>query len=115
MNLLKSEHRSTRNLRSTPSFARRHTRLERVSIVPGHPIWRVPEQFSAVSLQLCQVIERVSAAELAGIDETHEQIAHAGAVLGLIEHGVLSMKNSHLQRSPDDVIVQPCSSLSSEQ
>src|SRR6266550_327663 len=85
MNLVKSEHRSTRNLRSTPSFARRHTRLERVSIVPGHPIWRVPEQFSAVSLQLGQVVERVSAAELAGIDETHEQIAHAGAVLSLIE------------------------------
>src|SRR5204862_434259 len=64
MNLLKSEHGSTRNLRSTPSFARRHTRLERVSIVPGHPIWRVPEQFSAVSFQLCQVAESVSAAQL---------------------------------------------------
>src|SRR5437762_10942892 len=98
MNLLKSEHRSTRNLRSTPSFARRHTRLERVSIVPGHPIWRVPEQFSAVSLQLCQVVERVSAAELAGIDETHE-IAHAGAVLSLIEHSVLPMKNSQDRKS----------------
>src|SRR5258708_28050671 len=96
MNLLKSEHRSTRNLRSTPSFARRHTRLERVSIVPGHPIWRVPEQFSAVSLQLCQVVERVSAAELAGIDETPEQIAHAGAVPGLIVHSLPFMKHKPL-------------------
>src|SRR5438876_11060816 len=104
MNLLKSGHGSTRNARSTRSFAGRHTTLERVSIVPGHPIGRVPEQFSAVSLQLGQVVERVSAAELAGVAETHEQIAQAGAVLGLIEHPAVPRRHSHLQRWIDDVV-----------
>src|SRR5207249_10248464 len=98
--------------RSARSRAADDTSRERVSIVPGQPICRASEQLSAMFLQLGQVVESVNAAELAGIDETHEQIAHAGAVLGLIEHSVLSMKNSHLQRSLDDVIVQRCPSLS---
>src|SRR5438046_8342094 len=105
MNLLKREHSSTRNARSTRCLAGRHTTFEGVSIVPGHPLCRASEQLSAMFLQLGQVVESVGAAELAGVDETHEQIAHAGAVLGLIEHSVLSLKNSHLQRSLDDVFV----------
>src|SRR5437016_13767147 len=106
MNLLKREHSSTRNARSTRCLAGRHTTFEGVSIVPGHPLCRASEQLSAMFLQPGQVVESVRAAELAGVDEAHEQVAHPRAVLGLVEQRVLPMKNSHLQRSFGDVIVQ---------
>ena len=41
-------------------------------------------------MELSQVIERISTRDLAGVDETHEDVADAGAIWGLIEQGVLS-------------------------
>jgi hypothetical protein len=40
----------------------------------------------------------------AGMDQAHEQIAHAGAVQRLIEEGVLTIQNGFLQGALDDVI-----------
>jgi hypothetical protein len=32
-----------------------------------------------VPLQLGQIIERIGSVQLAGVDQTHEQVAHSGA------------------------------------
>jgi hypothetical protein len=47
-----------------------------------------------------------SAAQLAGMDQAHEQITDLGTVQGAIEQCVLSMKNRALQRRFCDVIAQ---------
>jgi hypothetical protein len=41
-----------------------------------------------VLLQFGEVVEGIDVVEFAGVDQAHEQVAHAGAVLGLIEMGV---------------------------
>jgi len=43
-----------------------------------------------VPLQLGQVVEGVGACELAGMDQTHEQIADMSAVFGFIKESVLA-------------------------
>lgn len=41
-----------------------------------HPTGGIRRQFDGVVLQLDQVLERVGIAELAGMDQAHEQVAH---------------------------------------
>ena len=43
-----------------------------------------------MALQLDQVVERVDAAQLAGVDQAHEQITDLRPVQGAVEQGVLS-------------------------
>ena len=43
-------------------------------------------------LQLRQIIERVGAAQLAGVDQAHEQVAHLGAVQRLIKQRIFAMQ-----------------------
>ena len=50
-----------------------------------------------MALKLDQVVEGVGAAQLAGVDQAHEQIPNLGAVQGAIVQGVLAMKNRSLQ------------------
>jgi hypothetical protein len=38
-----------------------------------------------VFLQFNEIVKRIGVVQVAGVDETHEQIAHFGTVLGLIE------------------------------
>ncbi len=57
-------------------------------------------------LQLGQIVERVGATELVGVDQAHEQIADVSAVLGFIKESVLAMKDGFLQGSFASVIVQ---------
>ena len=45
-------------------------------VIPWHPIGWIGRQLSGVALQLCQVVERSGAVQLAGVDQTHEQVAH---------------------------------------
>lgn len=40
--------------------------------VPGHPRRRVVCQFARVPLKLGEVIERIGARELTGVDQAHE-------------------------------------------
>src|SRR5262245_26852183 len=61
---------------------------------------------AGVLLQLGPVVERIDPVQLAGGDQAHEQIAHAGAVLGLVEQRVLAMQDRLLQRPLAHVVVQ---------
>ena len=61
------------------------------AIVPRHPFRRPGGQFLGMALQLDQVVERVDAAQLAGVDQAHEQITDLRPVQGAVEQGVLSM------------------------
>jgi hypothetical protein len=65
---------------------------ELVAIIPRHPLLRTAGHQLAVFLQRGQV-EGIGIAELAGVDEAHEQVANVGAVLGLIEERVLVVEN----------------------
>ena len=44
-------------------------------------------------LQSGQVLERIAAVELAGVDEAQIQVAHGRTVFGLEEQGVLAMQD----------------------
>ncbi len=48
---------------------------QRGAIVPRHPACWLRGQLSCVLLQLGQVVEGVHPAQLAGVDQAHEQIA----------------------------------------
>src|SRR6266496_2296668 len=54
--------------RQDSSYARR---LQRLAVVPGHPLRGVGLQFPGMALQLRQIVERVGAAQLAGVDQRH--------------------------------------------
>lgn len=47
-----------------PSYARR---LQRLAVVPGHPLRGLGCQFPGMALQLRQIVERVGAAQLANL------------------------------------------------
>ena len=89
--------------------------MQALAVIPRHPGRRVLGQFLGVSLQLGEVVEGIGAVQFAGVDQTHEQIAHLGAVRGLIEQTVLSMKNAFLQGPLDDVRVQGRAGLVKEE
>lgn len=57
-------------------------------------------------LQDGEVIEGIGPAEFAGVNQAHEQVAHAGAAEGLIEKGVLAVKDRPFQRPFADIIVE---------
>jgi hypothetical protein len=61
-----------------------------VAVVPGHPVLRTTGQFFAVLLQLGQVLEGVGPTKLARVNQTHEQVADVGTVLGLVEERIFS-------------------------
>jgi len=65
--------------------------FERAEVVPRHPVGGGGGQLARVLLQFGEVVERIGAVELAGVDEAHEQVADAGAVFGLVEIGVLAI------------------------
>src|SRR5579871_6046794 len=84
-------------------------------VVPGHPQLRSDRNLLDVPLQLGQVIERVGVVQLAGVDQAHEQVADAGAVLGLVKKGILAVKDGFLQCTFGDIIVQRGTCLTQEQ
>ena len=63
-------------------------------------------QLQRVPLQLGQIVERVGAAQLAGVDQRHEQIAHLRAVQRPVEQRVLPMQHGTLQSPFADIIVE---------
>ena len=54
-------------------------------------------------LQFREVVEGIDTVQFAGVDEAHEQIAHLGAILGLVEQRVLSMQNRSFQGAKQTV------------
>jgi len=89
--------------------------LQGLPVVPRHPPHRVLGQLLWVFLQFGEVIERIGVVQFAAVDQTHEQIAHLGAVLGFIEQTILSMQNSFFQRPLDEVRVQRSAGLTEEE
>ena len=79
---------------------------QRLAVVPRHPLRWVGRQFLGVPLQLGQIVERVGAAQLAGVDQAHEQVADLRPVQGPIEQGVLAVQNRPLQCSFDQIVIQ---------
>src|SRR5215469_2472183 len=80
--------------------------LQRLAIVPRHPVRRPRSQFSGVTLQGGQIVEGIHSVDLTAVDQAHEEIAHFGSVERLIEQTVLSMKNRFLQSTLDEIGVQ---------
>ena len=62
-------------------------------IVPWHPLRRTHGHFRGMPEQFGQVIEWIDLVQFAGMDQAHEQIAHSGAVQGLVEERVLAIQN----------------------
>src|SRR6266851_3726795 len=73
--------------------------LQYLPIVPRHPGLRILPQIGDMPLQLGQVIEWISPAQLCGVDEAHVQVANASAIPGLIEKRVLSVEDGFFQGS----------------
>jgi hypothetical protein len=55
-----------------------------VAIIPGLPFLRAGGQFPGMALKFDQVVEGVGTAQLAGVDQAHEQIADLRTVQGAI-------------------------------
>lgn len=65
-------------------------------------------QFPGMTLELGQVVEGVGVAQLAGMDQAHEQIAHLGAVQSAKEQCIFfAVQNRPLQCPFDDVVPTP--------
>jgi len=60
----------------------------------------VPQQFG-------EIVEGVDTVQLAGMDQSHEQIAYSGAIQRLVEQGVSSVKYGLLQNSFDQIMPRP--------
>ncbi len=78
-----------------------------LAVIPGHPLRWITLQLLGVPLQLGQIIERIGSVQLAGVDQTHEQVAHSGAVQRLIEECVLAVQDGFLQGTLDNVMPPP--------
>jgi len=64
-----------------------------------------------VPLQLGEVDEGVDAAELGGVDDTHQHVTNPRTVLGQIKQTVFPMKNRLFQSSFADVVINRCAGL----
>src|SRR5882672_4100834 len=78
---------------------------EGLPVVPGHPLFWVCGQFLGVSLELRQIVKGVNSLELACLDETHKDIPHVRAILGLKEEAIVSMDYGLFQGTFDDIVI----------
>jgi len=88
---------------------------ERVAVVPGHPLPRLRFELGWVALELDEVVEGIDLGQFGGVDQAHEQVADIGAVLGLIEQGVLAVQDGLLEHPFTDIIVERGAGLAQEQ
>jgi len=63
-------------------------------------------KFFSVLLQFGQVVEGIGSAELARVDEAHEEVAYVSPVLGLVEECVFAVEDRFLQGSFAQIIIQ---------
>jgi len=59
-----------------------------------------------VLLQFGEILEGLGLVQFAGMDQTHEQVSHAGPIVGLVEVGVLAMQDCFLEGLFAYVVVQ---------
>ena len=58
-----------------------------------------------VLLEFGQIGEGVDAIQLTRMDQAHEQVAHSGSVLCLVEVGIFAMENRLFEGSFTDVVI----------
>jgi hypothetical protein len=68
-------------------------------VIPGHPLLRAARKFFSMLLQFGQVVEGIGIAEVARVDEAHEEVAYVSPVLGLVEECVFAVEDRFLQGS----------------
>lgn len=76
-----------------------------LAMVPRHPLLWVALQLG-MPLQLGQIVERIGFVQLAGVDQTHEQIADSGAIQRLVKERVPPVQNGFLQSTLNYVIAK---------
>src|ERR1017187_7692941 len=86
-----------------------------IPVAPRHPFPRAGSDLARMPEQLHQILERVHAVELAGVNQTHEQVAHLCPVQRAVEQSVLAVQHRQFQRPLADVVVQRRSRLAKEQ
>jgi hypothetical protein len=59
--------------------------VQGLAVVPGHPRAGGQGDLLVVTLEGRKVAERVGEAQLGGVDQAHEEVAHPGPVLGPVE------------------------------
>ena len=89
--------------------------LKSVAVVPGHPLRRIFFDLVDVPLQMGKIVEGIGAAQLGSMDQTHEQVAHLGAIFRQIEQTVFPMKNRLLQTPFADVVIEGRTGLAQKQ
>jgi hypothetical protein len=57
-----------------------------------------------MALQLREVVEGIDSVQLAGVNQTHEQISDFGALHGLVEKRILPVQDRFLQGALNDVM-----------
>ena len=67
-----------------------------------------------MSQQFCKVLEGIGSVEFTCVDQTHEQVAHAGAVDSLVEERISAVQNRFLQCTFDYVVIDWCPRLLKE-
>ena len=66
-----------------------------MGVIPRQPLGRIVFDFCSVLLEGHQVIEGIDAVELAGVQQTHEDVSDLSPSESLIGQGVFPMKNGH--------------------
>ena len=89
--------------------------LQGLPVVPRHPRCRILGQLGGVFLQLGEVVEGIGVVQFASMNEAHVEVAHLGAVLGLIEQTILAMQNGLLQGPLTNVVVERGARFAQEQ
>jgi hypothetical protein len=74
--------------------------------VPRHPRRRIRHQLTGVPLELGEVIERIGVRQLTGVDQTHEQVAHFGAMQGAIKQRIFAMQYSAFEGAFADIVIE---------
>ena len=75
-------------------------------VIPGHPVAGVLEDGSGIFLKGHQVVERIDAPQIAGVNQAHEHITDERAVFGLVEERVFPVEDGLFQGLLTDVVVQ---------
>ena len=86
-----------------------------VAIVPRHPVIRMFSEVRRIQLQLIQVVERICTVELASINQAHKDVTDVGAIVSLVEHGILAVKDGLLECPFTNIVVQRRARLTQEQ
>ena len=77
-------------------------------IRPGQPLRRVVTNGTGVVHDCHQILGGTNAVGAAGLDHTHQQVAHCRALFGPEKQGILAMQHHTLQHPLDGIGIQRC-------